>query len=139
VKPLLLLFHWGFTGVKSAFAFTCPVKPIFSFHRGLTGVPKNCEPNRHRSSVFRPPPSVLTSNNDNKESLTPFFTHRLKGKGMENLVVVLDERLHKWHPQIADEVKIRVAEIIDYADQGTLDLSRSRRVEQEVMDLIDED
>ncbi|MDZ7696635.1 MAG: hypothetical protein U5R49_06910 [Deltaproteobacteria bacterium] len=58
---------------------------------------------------------------------------------MENLVVVLDERLHKWHPQIADEVKTRVAEIIDYADQGTLDLSRSRRVEQEVMDLIDED
>jgi len=57
---------------------------------------------------------------------------------MENLVMVLDERLHKWHPQIADEVKIRIAEIIDYADQGTLDLSRSRRVEQEVLDLIDE-
>jgi len=57
---------------------------------------------------------------------------------MDNLAVVLDRRLHKWHPQIAEEVKIRVAEIIDYADQGTLDLSRSRSIEQEVMDLIDE-
>jgi hypothetical protein len=51
VKPLLLLFHWGFTGVKSAFAFTCPIYPVkpschlfnwdetifLLFHRGLTG------------------------------------------------------------------------------------------------------
>ena len=57
---------------------------------------------------------------------------------MDNLAVVLDRRLNKWYPHIADEVKIRVSEIIEYADQGALDLSRSRSVEQEVMDLIDE-
>ena len=57
---------------------------------------------------------------------------------MDNLAVVLERRLNKWHPHMADEVKIRVSEIIEYADQGALDLSRSRSVEQEVMDLIDE-
>ena len=57
---------------------------------------------------------------------------------MDNLAVVLDKRLQKWQPQIAKEVKIRVAEIIEYADQGALDLLRSRRAEQDVLDLIDE-
>jgi len=46
--------------VKSAFAFTCPMKPFFLlFHRGLTGVPK-----KEKSII----PNL---NNDNKESLTP--------------------------------------------------------------------
>jgi len=36
------------------------------------------------------------------------------------------------------EVREALAEIVDLADQDALDLLRSRAVEQEVLDLIDE-
>ena len=57
---------------------------------------------------------------------------------MDNLTEVLEQRLHKWHPQTSEEVKRWVAEIIEVADQDALGLLRSRSVEQNVLDLLDE-
>ena len=49
----------------------------------------------------------------------------------------LDRKLKKWRPTTAREVRKRVAEIIQLADQDALDLLRSRSREQEVLDLLD--
>jgi hypothetical protein len=57
---------------------------------------------------------------------------------MDALVEKLDMKLHEWNPETVAEVRQRVADIIDFADQDALDLSRSRAVEQEVLDLLDE-
>ena len=57
---------------------------------------------------------------------------------MDALVELLDEKLRQWQPGTSREVRQRVAEIIDLADHDHLDLVRSRAVEQEVLDLIDE-
>jgi hypothetical protein len=40
-------------------------------------------------------------------------------------------------PNTAAEARERIAEIIDLADHDALDLSRSRAVEQQVLDLLD--
>jgi len=48
----------------------------------------------------------------------------------------LDEKLTRWAPETAK--KVELAEIIDLADHDALDLARSREVEQEVLDIIDE-
>ena len=50
----------------------------------------------------------------------------------------LDEKLTRWSPETAEKVERLVAEIIDLADHDALDLARSREVEQEVLDIIDE-
>jgi hypothetical protein len=50
----------------------------------------------------------------------------------------LDAKLREWPPATAEQVRQRVTEIIDLADQGVLDIMRSRVVEQEVLDLLDE-
>jgi len=50
----------------------------------------------------------------------------------------LDAKLKQWKPDTAEQVKQRVVEIIDLADQDALDIMRSRTVEQEVLDLLDE-
>ncbi len=57
---------------------------------------------------------------------------------MDVLAEQLNEKLRKWSPDTADRVRVQVAEIIEMADQGLLDLIRSRKVEQEVLDLLDE-
>lgn len=57
---------------------------------------------------------------------------------MDMLAERLDAKLREWHPNIADEVKQRISEIIDLADQDVLDIMQSRTVEQEVLDLLDE-
>ena len=49
----------------------------------------------------------------------------------------LDSKLREWKPDMADLVPRRVAEIIEVTDQDALDVLRSRRVEQETLDLID--
>ena len=49
----------------------------------------------------------------------------------------LDRKLKKWRPVTAREVRKRVTEIIHLADQDALDLLRSRRLEQEVLGLLD--
>jgi len=50
----------------------------------------------------------------------------------------LAEKLDRWEPEISHRVETLVAEIMDLADTGALDLLRSREVEQEVLDLLDE-
>ena len=57
---------------------------------------------------------------------------------MDILAERLDERLREWSPETAEQVRRQVVEIIELADQGLLDIVRSRRVEQEVLDLLDE-
>jgi hypothetical protein len=56
---------------------------------------------------------------------------------MDALAIQLDAKLCKWEPEKADQVRQRIAEIIELADQDVLDVSRSRIVEQEVLDMID--
>jgi hypothetical protein len=57
---------------------------------------------------------------------------------MDALVEHLDQKLREWKPEVADEVRHQVVEIMTLADQGVLDLMRSRAVEQEVLELLDE-
>jgi N-acyl-L-homoserine lactone synthetase len=57
---------------------------------------------------------------------------------MEALLEKLGMRLREWSPDTATQVRQVVAEIIDLADHDALDLVRSRAVEQEVLDIIDE-
>ena len=57
---------------------------------------------------------------------------------MDVLVKKLDAELREWEPNIAAAVKERILEIIDLADRDALDMMRSRVVEQEVLDLLDE-
>ncbi|WP_404787582.1 hypothetical protein [Altericista sp. CCNU0014] len=57
---------------------------------------------------------------------------------MDSLAEKLNVKLHQWQPDIADRVRQSVAEIIEMADQNTLDVLRSRAIEQEVLDLLDE-
>ena len=57
---------------------------------------------------------------------------------MDVLVERLDAKLREWKPNTAAEVRVRVSEIIDLADQDVLDIMQSRFVEQEVLDLLDE-
>ncbi len=56
---------------------------------------------------------------------------------MDALAKQLDAKLRKWQPEMADQVRRRIAEIIELAHQDVLDVSRSRLVEQEVLDMID--
>jgi len=57
---------------------------------------------------------------------------------MDALAEQLDSKLREWKPETADLVRRRVAEIIEVTDQDALDVLRSRRVEQETLDLIDD-
>ena len=57
---------------------------------------------------------------------------------MDALAERLDAKLREWKPNIATAVRERISEIIDLADQDALDIMRSRAVEQEVLDLLDE-
>jgi hypothetical protein len=57
---------------------------------------------------------------------------------VDALAEELDARLREWRPETAAEARERIAEVIDLADHGILDIARSRAAEQEVLDLIDE-
>ena len=57
---------------------------------------------------------------------------------MDALSEKLDTKLREWKPETADQVRERVAEIIEVADQDALDILRSRAAEQEVLNLVDE-
>jgi len=57
---------------------------------------------------------------------------------MDALLERLDTKLREWKPETAADVRQRVEELIDLADQNALDLMRSRAVEQETLDLLDE-
>jgi len=57
---------------------------------------------------------------------------------MDALAEKLDTKLRAWKPETAAEVRERVAEVIELADDDVLDLMRSRAREQEVLDMLDE-
>ncbi|MFB2880158.1 hypothetical protein [Floridanema aerugineum] len=57
---------------------------------------------------------------------------------MDALIQELDMKVRQWQPDIAQQVREYIMEIIALADQDGLDLVRSKIVEQEVLNLIDE-
>jgi hypothetical protein len=57
---------------------------------------------------------------------------------MDALAEKLDSRLKEWRPETAAEARQRIIELIEVPDSDLLDLGRSRRVEQEILDLLDE-
>ncbi len=57
---------------------------------------------------------------------------------MEAIAEKLEIKLHEWKPETSQRVRVLVAEIIELADDDALDVGRSRFVEQEVVDLLDE-
>ena len=57
---------------------------------------------------------------------------------MDNLAETLNVKLARWQPDVAELARQFIVEIIDLADQNALDILRSRYVEQEVLDLLDE-
>jgi hypothetical protein len=56
---------------------------------------------------------------------------------MDTLIEKLNNKLSEWQPRIAQEVRESIAEMIEWADHDSLDIMRSRAVEQEVMDILD--
>lgn len=44
---------------------------------------------------------------------------------MDTLVEQLDERFRAWQPEVANQVRQRIAEIIEMADLNALDVSLS--------------
>ncbi len=50
----------------------------------------------------------------------------------------LNQKLENWSPDKAAQVEKLVAEIIELADADAIDLLPSRKVTQEVLDLLDE-
>ena len=57
---------------------------------------------------------------------------------MSNVARELDEKLKRWDAATSQEVADLVSQIIEWADHDSLDLMRSRAVEQEVLDLLDD-
>jgi hypothetical protein len=57
---------------------------------------------------------------------------------MDALLEKLDAKLKQWKPETAADVRHRVAEMIVLADQDALDLIRSRAIEQDVLDRLDD-
>ena len=58
-------------------------------------------------------------------------------KSMDVLAERLDAKLREWEPNTVAEVRERIAEIIDFADHDVLDITQSRSVEQEVLNLLE--
>lgn len=50
----------------------------------------------------------------------------------------LDRKLRNWPAEKSARVERLVSDILEFAEEDSLDLLRSREVEQEVLDLIDE-
>lgn len=57
---------------------------------------------------------------------------------MDALIETLNAKLSQWEPDVAERVRQCIAEIVEMADRDILDIGRSRVVEQEVLDLLDE-
>ena len=57
---------------------------------------------------------------------------------MDALAEMLDTKLRTWKPETVDQVRARVSEVIELADDDVLDVMRARTREQEVLDLLDE-
>ncbi|MFN7865559.1 MAG: hypothetical protein ACK5N2_04260 [bacterium] len=57
---------------------------------------------------------------------------------MDALIQELEIKLRQWQPATVKQVRRYLVEIIELADQDGLELLRSRLVEQEVLDIIEE-
>jgi hypothetical protein len=57
---------------------------------------------------------------------------------MDAIIEKLDAKLSQWKPEVSAEVRLLISEVINAADENALDLMRSRAVEQEVLDRLDE-
>ncbi|MEA5556064.1 hypothetical protein [Nodularia spumigena] len=57
---------------------------------------------------------------------------------MDALIEELNAKLSYWEPVIADQVRHCILEIMEMADQDVLDILKTRKVEQEVLNLLDE-
>ena len=57
---------------------------------------------------------------------------------MDALAEKLDTKLRIWKPDTAAQVRERVAEVIELADEDVLNVMHSRSREQEVLDILDE-
>ena len=57
---------------------------------------------------------------------------------MDILAEQLSVKLANWKPDIAEQVRQYIKELIVLADQEAVGIIRSRNVEQEVLDMIDE-
>jgi hypothetical protein len=57
---------------------------------------------------------------------------------MDALIQELEIKLRQWQLATVEQVGRYLVEIIELADQDALELLRSRLVEQEVLDIIDE-
>jgi hypothetical protein len=57
---------------------------------------------------------------------------------MDTLAQTLNVKLARWQPDVSELARQFILEIIDLADRNALDILRSRSVEQEVLDLLDE-
>src|SRR5215217_7453112 len=57
---------------------------------------------------------------------------------MEGIAETLESKLHEWKPETSQKVRALVAEIIELADEDALDIGRSRTVEQEGLDILDD-
>jgi hypothetical protein len=71
------------------------------------------------------------------ETGTKEARRKLTERSMDELAKELDAKLREWQPKTAAQVRQRITEIMDLADQNALDVLRSRIVEQEVLDIID--
>jgi hypothetical protein len=56
---------------------------------------------------------------------------------MDALAEMLDARLRQWKPETAAQARAAISELIELADADALDISSSRTVEQEVLNLLD--
>ena len=63
---------------------------------------------------------------------------RNKVTAVDAIAEKLDTKLSTWKPEISNEVRALVSQVIDAADNDALDMMRSRAVEQDVLDQLDE-
>ena len=57
---------------------------------------------------------------------------------MDPIAEKLNTKLREWKPEISRKVRTVVSDVMHAADNDALDLLRSRAVEQEVLEQLDE-
>ncbi len=57
---------------------------------------------------------------------------------MDAFIEKLNTKLVQWQPAVAEQIRQCILKIIELADCDALDILRSRTVEQEVLDILDE-
>ena len=84
---------------------------------------------RKRLGRFQPLVGCSGLHHVARESKLPF---------VDAIAEKLDTKLSKWKPEISQEVRALVSQVIEAADNDALDLVRARAVEQEVLDQLDD-